>query len=139
NQVKNTKINLDKLTIQLDDLQKELSNKQSVLNTQLEKYQQIPNYRNQLANEQIEYEKLLETKKRFTKYQKDILEKEMVEKKWQLLKDKNIELENKLAKYNKLIEKDTLTISRLDSLKSKYELTNQEYEKIHQHKLEIHT
>ena len=73
NQVKNTKINLDKLTIQLDDLQKELSNKQSVLNTQLEKYQQIPNYRNQLANEQIEYEKLLETKKRFTKYQKDIL------------------------------------------------------------------
>ena len=27
----------------------------------------------------------------------------------------------------------------MDSLKSKYELTNQEYEKIHQHKLEIHT
>lgn len=139
NQAKNTKINLDKLTLQLDELKKELSDKQSILKAQSEKYQQIPNFRNQLANEQIEYEKLLETKKRFNEYQKDILEKEKIEKKWNLLKEKNIELENKLAKYNKLIEKDTITISRLDSLKSKYELTNQEYEKIHQHKLEIHT
>lgn len=139
NQAKNTKINLDKLTLQLDELKKELSDKQSILKAQSEKYQQIPNFRNQLANEQIEYEKLLETKKRFNEYQKDILEREKIEKKWNLLKEKNIELENKLAKYNKLIEKDTITISRLDSLKSKYELTNQEYEKIHQHKLEIHT
>lgn len=139
NQAKNTKINLDKLTLQLDGLKKELSDKQSILKAQSEKYQQIPNFRNQLSNEQIEYEKLLETKKRFNEYQKDILEKEKIEKKWNLLKEKNIELENKLAKYNKLIEKDTITISRLDSLKSKYELTNQEYEKIHQHKLEIHT
>lgn len=139
NQVKNTKINLDRLTLQLDELKNELSNKQSILKVQSEKYHQIPKYRSQLANEQIEYEKLLETKKRFNEYQKDILEKEKIEEKWKLLKENNTELENKLAKYNKLIEKDTITISRLDSLKSKYELTNQEYEKIHQHKLEIHT
>lgn len=138
-QVKDSQKKIVELSNSKNEINQKLLDNQEKLEKQTTLYQQIPIYRQNLANDQIELDKLLEREKQFVVYLNDLKEEKEYRKQSRILESKNVELADKIEKYTRVIEKDSLNINRLESLKTDYKLTNQEYEKIHQRKLEIHT
>lgn len=101
-------------------------------------YRNINKYQDELAQEQIELKKLDEIKVEFLIYQKDLKQENSLKKQIKVLESKNIGLEDKRQKSYKIMERDSESIARLEQLKVEYEVTNQSYQKLHSHKLEIH-
>ena len=81
---------------------------------------------------------MVELKQNVLVYQKDLNQGNNLRKQIKVIESKNIGLNDRLQKSAKIIERDSNSIAHLDKLKGDYELINQNYQKIHAHKLEIH-
>lgn len=128
----------DKLLIATDDSQNLLINAKKELINKEKEYLNVTKYQEKKAMLSIELQKNKELKQTFKEYQNDLVEQTRLNKQIKIIKSKLVGLEDKQNKYQKLIDRDSISISKLDKLKSDYELVNQEYKKLHQHKLELH-
>ncbi|MFQ8706200.1 MAG: AAA family ATPase [Thomasclavelia sp.] len=137
-EVKKSLNKIDKLLI-LNKRNKETLSceKQELSNIKI-KYLKIDEYQNKRNNLLLQLQKNKELKQIFKDYQKDLINQTNLIKQIKRIKSKLVGLEDKQHKYQKLIDSDSCSISKLDKLKSDYELVNQEYQKLHRHKLELH-
>lgn len=101
-------------------------------------YLDIAKYQEKKAALTIELQKNKELKQIYKDYQNDLAIQTRLNKQIRIIKSRLVGLEDKQNKYQKLIDTDSASISKLDKLTSDYELVNQEYQKLHQHKLELH-
>lgn len=108
------------------------------LKKQEKQYALVSKYHDEVAQGQIELEKMVELKQNVLVYQKDLNQGNNLRKQIKVIESKNIGLNDRLQKSAKIIERDSNSIAHLDKLKGDYELINQNYQKIHAHKLEIH-
>lgn len=111
--------------------------KKELSNVRIE-YLKINEYQDKRNNLLLQLQKNKELKQTFKDFQKDLINQTSLIKQIKRIKSKLIGLEDKQHKYQKLIDSDSSSISKLDKLKSDYELVNQEYQKLHHHKLELH-
>ena len=95
-------------------------------------------YQNQKAKLQLELQKNKELKQKYQEYQKDVSKQTSINKQINIIKSKLVGLEDKQQKYQKMIESDNDSVSKLDKLKSDYKLVDKEYQKLHQYKLQVH-
>lgn len=131
NKVTQLKITNNKTKEVLAQVQKEL--------LKLEKdFLEINIYQGKKESLLLELQKNKELKQIIKEYQKDIIEQTKINKQIRVIKSKLIGLMDKQQKYQKLIDHDGNSISKLDKLKSDYELVSQEYQKIHRRKLDLH-
>lgn len=129
---------VNKLLTAADDSQKLLINAKKELNDKEKKYLDAAKYKEKKAELSIGLQKNKELKQIFKEYQNDLAVQTSLNKQIRIIKSRLVGLEDKQNKYQKLIDKDSISISKLDKLKSDYELVNHEYKKLHQHKLELH-
>ena len=129
---------VNKLLKAADDSQKLLINAKKELNDKEKKYLDAAKYKEKKAELSIGLQKNKELKQIFKEYQNDLAVQTSLNKQIRIIKSRLVGLEDKQNKYQKLIDKDSISISKLDKLKSDYELVNHEYKKLHQHKLELH-
>lgn len=79
-----------------------------------------------------------ELKQTIIEYQQALKKQNEIIKKIRIIKSKLVGLEDKQQKLQKLIDSDSNSIAKLDKLKSDYEIINQQYQKLHHYKLEVH-
>ncbi len=132
------KIKIDKL---LTDYQNTKDTKEKTKKELIDKekeYQKKSTYQNQKAKLQLELQKNKELKQKYQEYQKDVSKQTSINKQINIIKSKLVGLEDKQQKYQKMIESDNDSVSKLDKLKSDYKLVDKEYQKLHQYKLQVH-
>ena len=133
-----SKKKVDKLLTARDDSQKLLIRTKKELADKEKEYLDIAKYQEKKATLTIELQKNKDLKQIYKDYQNDLAIQTRLNKQIRIIKSRLVGLEDKQNKYQKLIDTDSASISKLDKLKSNYELVNQEYQKLHQHKLELH-
>lgn len=137
-EVKKSQSRIDELLILNNHNKESLSCfKQELTNVRIE-YQKLNEYQNKRNNLLLELQKNKELKQDFKDLQKYLTNQTRLIKQIKRIKSKLVGLEDKRHKYQKLIDSDSCSIAKLDKLKSDYELVNQEYQKLHRHKLELH-
>lgn len=129
---------IDKLTDNYQNVQKAFNNTKDKLTIKEKEYLKKQEYLNQKEKLTLELQKNEELKNKYQEYQKDLTKKNSFTKQIKIIQSKLIGLEDKRQKYQKIIDKDSTSVVRLDKLKSDYELVNQEYQKLHQYKLQVH-
>lgn len=134
----NGKIKLEQLKEKEKEISLKLINAKNNLVKQEDDYKNIKNHQDKITKLQLELEKIAELKKKYLSYQEDLKQMNYLKKQIRVIESKNIGLENKINKSRKIVERDSNSITRLDKLKSDYELVSQKYQKIHNHKIEIH-
>ena len=137
-EVKKIQSKIDELLILNGHNKEKLSCTEQELNYVKADYLKIDEYQNKRNNLLLQLQKNKELKETFKDFQKDLANQTNLIKQIKRIKSKLVGLEDKQHKYQKLIESDSSSISKLDKLKSDYELINQEYQKVHHHKLELH-
>lgn len=129
---------LDQLKETAHQTNNALQKVKEALKKQEDSYNKLEQYQSKQSQNQIELDKLINLSQVFVEYQKDLNQVNYLKKQIKVIESKNIGLEDKIQKKSKIIERDSMSISRLDKLKSDYELVNQRYQKIHSYKIEIH-
>lgn len=134
----NSKRKLEKLKIDELKIKENLDiNKEDLLKQEKE-YHNISKYHEQLTQNQVELKRLDGLKEEFQSYQEDLKLQKNLNKQIKVIESKQVGLEDKRQKSLKILEHDSESIARLEQLKLDYDKANQEYLKIHNHKLEIH-
>lgn len=136
--MKHSSNKIDKLTDNYQNVQKAFNNTKDKLTIKEKEYLKKQEYLNQKEKLTLELQKNEELKNKYQEYQKDLTKKNSFTKQIKIIQSKLIGLEDKRQKYQKIIDKDSTSVARLDKLKSDYELVNQEYQKLHQYKLQVH-